>query len=106
MIFGIILFFLFFLFSFAEKRGANNIIILGGQIGDVPFPHYLHQNKLKNCDNCHKLFPKESNSISRLISKGQLMKKTVMNNCKRCHMERNTKGMNSGPVKCKACHSK
>ena len=92
--------------AFAGGRGAEFMVLKGGSTGDVSFPHKLHQDKLKNCENCHNLFPEEAGSIQKLIAAGTLKKKQVMNTCKSCHQETKDKGQTAGPTSCKVCHNK
>jgi len=92
--------------AFAAGNGAETMVLKGGKLGDVSFPHKLHQDKLKDCEVCHKLFPKEAGAIEKLIAAGTLKKKEVMNNCKSCHKETKDKGQTAGPTSCKACHNK
>ena len=92
--------------AFAGGSGAESMVLKGGSMGDVSFPHKIHQDKLKDCEACHKLFPKEAGAIQKLIAAGTLKKKQVMNNCKSCHKEIKAKGGTAGPTSCKACHDK
>ena len=92
--------------AFAAGNGAETIVLKGGPMGDVTFPHKVHQDKLKNCDACHKLFPQEAGAIQKGIADGKLKKKEVMKNCETCHKETKAKGEASGPTSCKGCHKK
>jgi cytochrome c-type protein NrfB len=92
--------------AFAEGNGAETIVLKGGSLGDVTFPHKAHQDNLKDCDACHKLFPQEAGAIEKLIASGKLKKKEVMKNCETCHKETKAKGAASGPTSCKGCHKK
>jgi hypothetical protein len=92
--------------AFAAGKGAETMVLKGGSMGNVEFPHQEHQNKLKNCEACHKLFPQEAGAIQELIGAGTLQKKQVMNNCVNCHKETAAKGKESGPTSCKDCHNK
>jgi len=91
---------------FAQENGAETIELQGGPMGNVTFPHRLHQEKLKDCEACHKLFPKEAGAIQKLIADGTLKKKEVMNDCEKCHKERKAKGEAAGPTICKGCHKR
>lgn len=92
--------------ALAAGNGAENIVLKGGSFGDVHFPHKEHQEKLKDCQACHKLFPQEAGSIEKLIASGKLKKKEVMKNCEKCHKETKAKGEATGPTSCKGCHKK
>ena len=94
--------------AFAEEdRGADQISLFGGTRGEVPFPHYLHQNKLEDCKICHDTFPQESGAIEKMKADGQLKKKHVMNKlCTKCHREKKSAGEKTGPITCKQCHIK
>jgi c(7)-type cytochrome triheme protein len=91
---------------FAEGNGAETIELKGGAMGNVTFPHRLHQEKLKDCEACHKLFPKEEGAIQKLIADGTLKKKEVMKDCEECHKARKAEGEATGPTTCKGCHKK
>lgn len=92
--------------AFAAGKGAETMVLKGGSMGNVEFPHQEHQQKLKNCEACHKLFPQEAGAIQELIGAGTLQKKQVMNVCVSCHKETAAKGKESGPTSCKDCHNK
>ena len=90
----------------ALAAGKANIVLKGGHFGDVPFPHKLHQDTLKDCKVCHKLFPEKEGAIGKLIADGTLKKKAVMKECVKCHKARKAKGEKTGPTSCRACHKK
>jgi cytochrome c-type protein NrfB len=92
--------------AFAGGMGAANMTLDGGSLGNVAFPHHLHQTKLGNCNICHKLFPKEAGAIKKGIADGSLKKKQVMNNCKECHQKYKDEGKTAGPTACMGCHKK
>ncbi len=92
--------------AFGGDNGAVSMVLKGGSLGDVAFPHKLHQEKLGNCEACHKLFPKETGAIQKLIAAGTLKKKQVMDSCKSCHQETKDQGRTAGPTSCKTCHNK
>lgn len=92
--------------AFAGSQGAETMVLKGGSLGDVQFPHKDHQYTLKSCEVCHKLFPREDGSIQELIGAGTLKKKQVMNLCISCHKETEAKGKDAGPTSCKECHVK
>lgn len=87
--------------------GAETIVMKGGSLGDVTFPHKVHQDKLsQNCDACHKLFAKEAGSIEKAIAAGTMKKKEAMAQCVDCHKAEAAKNAAAGPIKCKECHKK
>ena len=88
-----------------ENRGAEKISLDGGSRGNISFPHALHQDRLGDCEVCHKLFPKEKGSIEKLKSEGRLAKKQIMNTlCIKCHNAKAREGQPSGPRVCSKCH--
>lgn len=90
-----------------ENNGAAQITLEGGTRGEVPFPHHLHQEQLKECDVCHTLFPQEKGSIERYKKEGKLVKKEIMNkHCIKCHRARKRAGEKGGPTICTKCHVK
>jgi hypothetical protein len=90
----------------AENTGAGNIVLEGGRLGSVAFPHQKHQDTLGDCNLCHNLFPKVAGSIESLKDKGSLKKKATMDQCVDCHKNKEDKGEKSGPTSCKGCHKK
>lgn len=95
------------IFVYAGQKGSENIMIDGGRLGNVTLPHWQHQKALSDdCNACHKLFPKEKQSISRMKESASLQKKAVMNNCIACHKELIAQSKTAGPVNCKGCHKK
>jgi len=92
--------------SYAEDKGAENIVIHAGKRGDVSFPHRQHQERIGDCMVCHSLFPQKPNSIEDLKADGSLRRKQVMNKlCVACHREKRLKGEPSGPTSCNTCHT-
>lgn len=91
----------------SEKNlGAAQIILPGGNPGDVPFSHRLHQENLKNCNLCHDLFPEETEIIEKFKADNKLKPKQVMNlKCTKCHRNTKREGKDSGPITCSGCHS-
>ncbi|RLB03752.1 MAG: cytochrome C [Deltaproteobacteria bacterium] len=89
-----------------NNQGPKRIVISGGGMGNIDFPHHQHQDALKNCKVCHQLFPKKVGSIAQLKKEGRLEKKQVMANCRGCHKERANEGMKAGPTSCNQCHNK
>ena len=90
----------------AQNRGAEDILLFGGNKGDVTFPHRIHQAALGDCDQCHNLFPQAEGSIEDLKANKRLEKKQVMKECRNCHKSKKEIGEKTGPTGCKACHSK
>ena len=90
-----------------ENQGAENIELEGGKRGNVPFPHWRHQEKLGDCQICHSTFPQELGAIEDLKKQGKLKKKYVMNkHCTKCHKQKRKAGQQSGPTTCSKCHIK
>lgn len=84
-----------------------NFVLKGGPMGNVPFPHHLHQKVLHfKCKLCHKLFPMQKDAIQKGIASGKLKKMEVMKNCEACHKADKAKGVKAGPTTCQGCHSK
>jgi hypothetical protein len=94
-----------FMVAQAQNKGASDIVLNGGKSGNVPFPHHRHQEVVADCNACHELFPQQSGVIDELKATKKLQKKTVMNNCQKCHRKTKKAGMKSGPIGCKKCHS-
>jgi hypothetical protein len=92
--------------AFAAGNGAETMMLKGGSMGDVNFPHKVHQDKLKDCNACHKLFAQEAGSIEKAIAAKTLKKKDAMKQCMDCHKAMKAKGEKTGPVGCKDCHKK
>ena len=93
--------------SHAANRGSDKIDIFGGRSGNVPFPHAQHQDRIKDCNVCHSVFPQEAEAIKKMKEKGTLKPKKVMNlQCIKCHKEEKKAGKPYGPVTCKTCHVK
>ncbi len=90
----------------AFAAGADSIVLKGGAPGNVTFPHKLHQEKLKDCNLCHKMFAKEAGSIEKDIASGKIKKKDAMKMCIDCHKATKAKGQPSGPTGCSECHKK
>ena len=89
----------------AENKGAEIILINGGKMRDIHFPHHQHQNALDDCNVCHDLFPAKAGSIAELKAQGQLKKKQVMEeHCIACHKQRKAAGKKTGPTSCARCH--
>ena len=91
----------------ASDKGAESMTLEGGTLGDVPFPHRLHQENVNDCSSCHELFPQESGAIRAQQKAGALKKQKVMNDqCIKCHLARSSAGKSAGPTKCGACHQR
>lgn len=89
------------------NAGAPEIVLNGGSLGNVRFPHLRHQQKLVDCNLCHSLFPQKPGAIEALIAQGKLAKKEVMNTlCVKCHKEKQKAGEKAGPTTCTTCHVK
>lgn len=100
------LFCFFVLFAYASEKGSAEIVLNGGKIGNVPFPHQKHQQVLnEECSVCHSMFAQEKQVIDQMKKDGRLEKKKVMNHCMGCHRTLAKESKPAGPVKCKGCHS-
>jgi hypothetical protein len=89
-----------------ENKGAASIVMNGGSMGSITFPHGLHQNVFVDCKPCHELFGKEPKVIDKMKAEGKLKKQQVMNMCKNCHKDLAAKGEKGGPTACTDCHKK
>lgn len=89
-----------------EQKGAESIILGGGNNGSVTFPHGKHQGMFVDCLPCHGMFAKEPHSVDKMKSEGKLAIKQVMNMCKGCHADLKAKGEKAGPTSCSGCHKK
>lgn len=87
-------------------KGAESIVLQGGSMAAVTFPHGRHQAIFVDCKPCHELFPQQSQAVDRMKGEGKLQKKDVMNMCKKCHTDLTDKGQKAGPTACKDCHKK
>lgn len=95
--------------GFAETgTGAEEIVLDGGKLGEIRFPHRQHQcDEPPNCQRCHDLFPQVKNSIALSKQEGTLDPRQVMNGlCITCHREAAEAGKPSGPRSCTVCHEK
>jgi hypothetical protein len=89
----------------AQNMGAKEMQLAGGNRGEVPFPHFNHQNKLGDCNICHSQFPQAKGGIDKLKAEGQLKAKQVMNKlCIKCHKAEKRAGKPAGPTTCAKCH--
>ncbi len=89
----------------AQNMGPKEMKLAGGSRGDVPFPHFNHQNKLGDCNVCHSLFPQAIGGIEKLKAEGKLKPKQVMNkHCIKCHKAEQKAGNTYGPMTCNSCH--
>ncbi len=88
----------------AKNMGAPQLVISGGEKGDVDLPHALHQKSLEDCNACHNLFPQEAGAIDRLKAGDELKKMQVMRQCQNCHRDLLRAGKKAGPVRCNDCH--
>ena len=87
-----------------DDKGMETIILKGGSMGSITFPHGRHLGMFVDCKPCHELFPKESKVVDRMMDEGKLHKKDVMNMCKKCHTDLAEKGQKAGPTACNDCH--
>lgn len=92
---------------FAQNKGQAEIILNGGSMGNITFPHHLHQGVVNDCMVCHKDFAQEPGSLQAAKDKGVLKRKQVMDmTCRKCHGDRKKAGEDHGPVSCSGCHKK
>jgi hypothetical protein len=88
-------------------QGPESIDIYGGRSGNVPFPHAQHQDRIKDCNICHSVFPQKTGAIQQMKAEGTLKPKKVMNlQCIKCHKQEKRAGKPHGPVTCTTCHMK
>lgn len=90
------------------NKGAADITLNGGTMGNIAFPHQGHQTALKDaCMSCHDMFAQETGIIDKLKAENKLGKKDVMNKkCINCHKAKKNEGVKSGPTSCSECHKK
>ncbi len=90
-----------------QNTGPAKINIYGGKTGNIDFPHKVHQDTLKDCSICHKLFKKETDALKKMKEANEMKKKAIMNKlCIKCHRARKNQGLETGPTSCKKCHIK
>lgn len=87
-----------------DDKGRETIVLKGGGMGSITFPHGRHLATFVDCKPCHELFPKESQVVDRMMAEGKMHKQDVMNMCKKCHTDLAEKGQKAGPTACKDCH--
>ncbi|HET6421421.1 MAG TPA: cytochrome c7 [Geobacteraceae bacterium] len=80
------------LLSCAGISFAADVITFPAKMGDVKFPHKMHQQMVKDCKVCH------TRKIGTIDNFG---KDTAHKMCWDCH-----KAKGKGPVACKDCHKK
>jgi uncharacterized membrane protein len=94
-------------FAQTQNKGAAEIVLEGGALGNVHFPHQRHEAKLVDCMICHSAYPQKAGAIEELKAQGKLAKKQIMNEqCTKCHKERKQAGEKAGPTSCTKCHVK
>ena len=77
-------------FSIAAADNGPAEIKFPASMGEVTFPHAMHQEKLKDCKLCHQAAPGKIEGFG---------KDWAHKTCKGCHKE---KGVSTS---CKTCHS-
>lgn len=90
----------------ARFEGRQEMVLEGGRIGGVFFPHHRHQSALDDCNRCHAVFPQSEGAIETLKAQNRLAKKQVMDQCRDCHKQMAGANKPTGPVTCKSCHVK
>jgi hypothetical protein len=94
-------------FPQTQNMGAAEIVLPGGVIGDVHFPHQRHQAKLVDCALCHSAYPEKTGAIEVLKAQGKIAKQQIMNQqCIKCHRGKKQAGEKAGPTSCTLCHTK
>lgn len=107
VVFSLVLLILSAAIVFAHGQGKEEIILYGGKMGKITFPHHMHHGIIKDCMVCHVDFSKEPGALQASKEAGILKKKQVMNKtCLKCHRDRKKAGQAYGPVKCSGCHIK
>jgi len=81
----------FFTASFAL---AADVMTFPATMGNVTFPHKMHQELLKNCKVCHATKPGKIEGFGKDVAHKL---------CINCHK---TESNGKGPTTCKACHKK
>ncbi len=71
---------------------AADVITFPAKMGNVTFPHKMHQEMLKNCKLCHEKTPGKIPGFG---------KDAAHKLCIGCH-----KSKGKGPTTCTACHKK
>jgi predicted CXXCH cytochrome family protein len=71
---------------------AADVITFPTKMGDVQFPHKMHQEMLKNCKVCHTKAPGKIEGFNKDMAHKL---------CIDCH-----KSKGKGPISCKQCHKK
>jgi len=90
-----------------KDKGAAMMQLDSGRLPSVPFPHHQHQSRINDCTVCHDMFPQKRGAIQSMHEKGEMEKKTVMNqNCIACHKKEKAGGNASGPLSCTGCHKR
>ena len=94
-----------FISASEQNKGAEDMVLKGGQRGNIAFPHARHQAALEDCNLCHHQFPQKKGSIPMLIDEGKLQKRAVMLKCQGCHRKIAKSGRKTGPISCSSCHN-
>jgi predicted CXXCH cytochrome family protein len=71
---------------------AQDVITFPAKMGNVQFPHKMHQETLKNCKVCHTKAPGKIEGFNKDMAHKL---------CIDCH-----KSKGKGPISCKQCHKK
>jgi len=90
--------------AWAAGSGAAQMMLSGGSLGGVSFPHHRHQEALGACDTCHSLFPQTAGAIRDLIGRKKMRKREVMDRCRGCHQALASAAKRAGPTQCSGCH--
>ncbi len=83
--------------------GPKVVKLPAKMMGDVTFPHAMHQKIVKDCKTCHHMGVAAGNcSKCHGVKEGVPSAKDAFHKtCKGCHQKEN-----KGPTNCKGCHKK
>ncbi len=85
-------------------QGPETITLPAKMMGNVTFPHKMHQETLKDCKICHHMGVAAgacTKCHGKEGSKAPSMKDAAHKLCKGCHQKEG-----KGPTNCKDCHKK
>jgi len=88
--------------TLVSADNGPEVIKLPAKMGEVTFPHKMHQDKVGDCVKCHHNGVEAGACRScHDGTKAPKFKDAAHKLCKDCHKE-----MNAGPKGCKDCHKK
>ncbi len=90
----------------AMAIGPANITLPAKMMGNVQFPHAMHQKLLKNCKICHHkgVAAGACTKCHGVKPEAPKFKDAAHKLCRGCHKD-GFKGMH-GPTNCRGCHKK